>query len=51
MVVSLVTGTIIGLTSYFIFQIPAVFSAVLALGGCIMFFFIILWSSYVFIFR
>jgi hypothetical protein len=50
-VVALVIGILVGLSAFFIFHIPDVYSVVLGLGTSIMFYFIILWSSYVFIFR
>jgi hypothetical protein len=50
-IVALVVGLIVGLTSFFVFHIPEVYCAVLGLGAGVVFFFIILWSSYVFIFH
>ncbi len=49
--VALGLGILVGLTAFFIFRIPDVYSVVLGLGTTIMFFFIILWSSYIFIFH
>ena len=49
--VALIIGLIVGLTSFFVFHIPEVYCAVLGLGTGVVFFFIILWSSYVFIFH
>jgi hypothetical protein len=50
-VVALGIGILVGLTAFFIFHIPDTYSIVLGLASCVMFFFIILWSSYVFIFH
>ena len=49
--IAVVVGVIVGLTAFFIFQVPQVYCAVLGLGAGLVFFFIILWSSYVFVFH
>jgi len=50
-VVAVFIGTVIGLTSLFVFNIPPIYSLILSLAACVLFFFIILWSSYLFIYR
>jgi hypothetical protein len=47
----MVVGLVVGLASFFIFHAPEVYCVILGFGSCIMFFFIILWSSYVFVFH
>ena len=50
-VIALCIGVIVAVTAYVLFHVPDIYSVVLGLGAGIMFFFIILWSSYVFIFH
>ena len=49
--VAIMIGVIVALTAYFIFHIPDGYCVVLGLGTGVMFFFVILWSSYVFVFH
>jgi hypothetical protein len=50
-VVALVISIIVALSAFYIFHIPEVYCAVLGLASGVVFFFIVLWSSYVFIFH
>lgn len=49
--VALAIGIIVGLTAYFVFHIPDVYCVVLGFASGAVFFFIILWSSYVFLYH
>ncbi len=49
--IALGIGVLVALTAFFVFHIPDVYCAVLGLSTSVMFIFIILWSSYVFIFH
>jgi hypothetical protein len=50
-VIALIISIIVALSAFFIFQIPEVYSVVLGISSGMVFFFIILWSSYVFVFH
>jgi hypothetical protein len=50
-IVALVVGAVVGLAAHFIFYVPDLYCVMLGLSASVMFFFIILWSSYVFIFH
>lgn len=50
-VVAIFIGLVVGLTAMFVFNIPLIYSFILSLATFVMFFFIILWSSYIFVFR
>lgn len=50
-VVAILISLVVGLSSLLIFHIPAVYCIVLSLITGVLFFFIILWSSYLFVFR
>ncbi len=49
--IAILIGAVIALTSYFIFHVPTVYCIVLGLSTCVMFYFVVLWSSYVFIYH
>jgi hypothetical protein len=50
-VIAIFIGLIVGLTSLVVFNIPVIYSIILSLITFVMFLFIILWSSYVFVFK
>ncbi len=50
-VIALLISVIVGVTSYAIFHVPTIYCFLLSLVTGIMFFFIILCSSYLFIYR
>ncbi|OPY26198.1 MAG: hypothetical protein A4E28_02656 [Methanocella sp. PtaU1.Bin125] len=48
---AIVTGIIVGLTAYFPMQIPAIYSIILGFATFVTFFFVILWTNFVFMSR
>lgn len=50
-IVAVLISLVVGLTSLFVFHIPAIYCFILSLATGVVFFLIILLSSYIFIFR
>ena len=49
--VAALISLVVGLTSLLVFHIPAIYCVILSVVTGVIFFFIILWSSYLFVFR
>ncbi len=47
--ISIVTGFVIGLSAYFLFKIPDLFCIALGVVTTVLFFMVILWTSYIFV--
>lgn len=50
-IVAILISLVVGLTSMFVFHIPFIYSFIIMLATGVVFFFIVLWSSYLFIFK
>lgn len=50
-IIDIIISLIVCATSIYIFHIPTIYSLFITLVTGVMFFFIILWSSYLFIYR
>jgi hypothetical protein len=44
---AIITGIVVGMSAFFIFQIPDIFSIILGFSSTIVFFIIILWGTFV----
>ena len=49
--IAVLISVIVGAASYAIFHVPTIYCLLLSLVTGVMFFFIILWSSYLFIYK
>ncbi|WP_158308943.1 hypothetical protein [Methanocella arvoryzae] len=50
-VVTVLVSLVVGMTSLFVFHIPAVYCGIITLATGVLFFFIMLLSSYMFVFK